>query len=200
MPGTAVVCPETPPVISQSASASWKVWFAMVYVLSGESGRAGCATPGAGSAGTGTTSGCWRGHALGGTLPRIHVRTALIAQPDGSAVVVLCPTPGTTTRWPCGNRETTDCAPAVGVRMSKPPLTASIGTSGSGPVPSGAPPVGPGQPRQKSALPKAAAQGPNGPSVPAGRAATAAWKRAGRAETGVLGSHGNGPSRQTVAA
>ena len=73
------------------------------------------------------------------------------------------PTPGTTSSWPWGKRETTDTAPAVGVRMSKPPLTASTGTFGSGPAPSVAPPDGLGQPRQKSALPKRAAHVPNGP-------------------------------------
>ena len=64
---------------------------------------------------------------------------------------------------PCGNLETTATALAVGVRMSKPPFTASTGTFGSGPGPRGAPPEGSGQPRQKCPLPIAAAQLPNRP-------------------------------------
>src|SRR5947209_18151775 len=44
--------------------------------------------------------------------------TASSAQPDQSADETLCPTPGTTMSFPCGNCATTDCAPAVGVRMS----------------------------------------------------------------------------------
>src|SRR5258707_1159658 len=108
--------------------------------------------------------------------------------------------PGTTSSFPCGKRATTDAAPAVGVRMSKPPLIASIGTLGSGPAPSVAPPAGLGQPRQKSALPNRAAQVPNGPNEPAGKAAIAACSSAGRAAGGVSGVHGNGPSWQTVAA
>src|SRR5712691_2880784 len=102
--------------------------------------------------------------------------------------------------FPCGNRATTDVAPAVGVRRSKPPLKASTGTFGSGPVASEAPPDGLGQPRQKSALPSCAAQVPNGPNVPGGSAAIADCSRVGRTLVGASGVHGNGPSRQTVAA
>src|SRR5690242_18109483 len=120
----------------------------------------------AGSAPTTGTSGLPRGQAAGGIVPLSnHARTAFAAQPDGSAVVTLWPTPGTTSRWPCGNRETTDTALPVGVRMSKPPLSASTGTFGSGPALSVAPPDGLGHFRQKSALPKRAAHVPNGPNV-----------------------------------
>ena len=115
-------------------------------------------------------------------------------------MTVLWPMPGTTRSLPCGKRATTDAAPSVGVRMSKPPLIASIGTSGSGPAPSAAPPAGLGQSRQKSALPKRAAQVPNGPNEPGGSAAIAACSSAGRSATGVSGAQGNGPSWQTVAA
>ena len=52
--------------------------------------------------------------------------------------------------------------------MSKPPLTASSGTFGSGPGPKTPPPAGVGQRRQKSAFPKRAAHLPNGPNDPAG--------------------------------
>ncbi len=115
-------------------------------------------------------------------------------------MTVLCPIPGTTRSFPCGKRATTEAAPSVGVRMSKPPLTASMGTFGSGPAPSVAPPAGLGQSRQKSALPNRAAHVPNGPNVPGGRAAIAACSSAGRSAIGVSGAHGNGPSWQTVAA
>src|ERR1044071_5156415 len=108
--------------------------------------------------------------------------------------------PGTTSSRPCGKRETTAVAPSVGVRMSNPPLTARTGTSGRGPGPSAAPPDGLGQPTQKSALPNRYAQVPNGPKVPAGRAATADVRMDCRWATGVSGAQGNGPSRQTVAA
>ena len=46
-------------------------------------------------------------------------------------MTVLWPTPGTTRSLPCGNRATTFCAPAVGVRMSlvrtrKNPITGAL--------------------------------------------------------------------------
>jgi hypothetical protein len=84
--------------------------------------------------------------------------------------------------------------------MSKPPLTASSGTFGSGPGPKTPPPAGVGQRRQKSAFPKRAAHLPNGPNDPAGSASTADLYTADRLPTGVFGSQGKGPSRHTVAA
>src|SRR5579885_960023 len=199
MPGSVAELPEAPAVISQSAWASCRASFALASVARGVAACAGRAGPAAGSDGTGTTSGFVCGQLLGTAPPSIHVRTAFTAQPDGSAVTVLCPTPGTTSRCPCGKRATTEAAPAVGVRMSKPPLTASIGTFGNGPAPSGSP-VGDGQPTQVAALPSSAAQGPNGPRVPAGSDEIAACRIAGRCATGVSGAHGNGPSRHVVAA
>src|SRR5581483_1039927 len=98
--------------------------------------------------------------------------------------------PGATSSRPCGKRETTETAPAVGVRMSKPPLIASTGTSGRGPGPSAAPPAGLGQPRQKSAFPNLVAHWPNGPSVPGGSALIAACSIAGLSAGGGSGSHG----------
>src|SRR5262245_8556423 len=133
-----------------------------------------------GSAPIGATNGAERGHCAETGPPVIQMRTDWSAQPDGSAVTVLWPTPGTTSSWPCGKRETTDRAPSVGVRMSKPPLIASMGTSGNGPVASAAPPAGLGQPTQKSALPNRWAQLPKGPNVPAGSAATAEFRIACR--------------------
>ena len=58
-----------------------------------------------------------------------------------------------------------------------------------------------GQPSQKSALPNRYAQFPNGPKVPAGSAATRGIEErlASLRDRSVAG-HGNGPSRQTVAA
>jgi len=184
--------------ISQAASASDSVFEAIEYVASAV--LALCGSPAAGSAGIGARKGADRGHWPEIGPPSIHVRTDWSAHPDGSAVTVLWPTPGTMSSWPCGKRETTARAPSVGVRMSKPPLTASMGTSGSGPVASDAPPAGLGQPTQKSAFPKRYAQLPKGPNVPAGSAATAEFRIAWRPSTGVSGDHGKGPSRQTVAA
>src|SRR6266550_1408330 len=199
MPGTGVVEPVTPLVMSQTASASFSVARTTASVAAGDTGRPGRAGS-TRKAGTGATRGCERGHTLGGTPPVIQVWTAFAAQPEKSAVTVLWPTPGTTSSFPWGNSAATDAAPAVGVRMSKPPLTASTGTFGRGPGASAAPPAGLGQPRQKSALPNRAAQTPNGPNAPGGRAARADCSSAARAPTGVSGVHGNGPSRQTVAA
>src|SRR6266849_1812707 len=198
MPATGVVVPPSASTMIQAASASFSVAVAIARVAAGESrwGRAGST----GSAGTGTTRGCDRGHTLAVTPPVIHAWTAVTAQPERSAVRVLWPPPGTTSNRPCGKRATTDTAFAVGVRRSKPPLTASMGTFGRGPAPSVAPPDGLGQARQKSALPSWAAQGPNGPSEPAGSAARADCSSAPRAAGGVSGDHGKGPSRQTVAA
>jgi len=71
-----------------------------------------------------------------------------VAQPDGSTVSTLCPTPGTTVTCPCGNCEITETAFAVGVRMSRLPERASTGTSGKGPAARGAFPAGEGQKRQ----------------------------------------------------
>src|SRR6266576_5514886 len=62
--------------------------------------------------------------------------TARVAQSERSAVSTLCPTPGTTTRRPCGNCARTARAFAVGVRRSRPPLSARTGTFGYGPLPS----------------------------------------------------------------
>src|SRR5438876_3787057 len=79
------------------------------------------------------------------SVPRIHIRTERWAQNDRSAVRTLWPTPGTTISLPCGNWSTTVSAFETGVRMSKPPLTTSTGTLGSGPGPSGVFPAGDGQ-------------------------------------------------------
>src|SRR6266516_6544417 len=186
--------------MSHAACTSRRVLPTIWNVLAGPAGCAGFACPGGGRPGTSSTRGFERGHADGTTPPLIQARTERAAQSEKSAVTVLWPTPGTTSSFPCGNWATTLAALAVGVRMSKPPLTASIGTSGSGPAPSGAPPAGLGQFRQKSALPKRAAQLPKGPRDPAGNAAMAACSIAARSAGGVLGSHGNGPSWQSVAA
>src|SRR4051812_18988121 len=132
MPGTWAADPEAPAVMSHVAFASVIVWRAIVYVALAVAACVGCSGPAAGGVTTGRTGGCSRGQTAGGLAPLIHVRTALTAQPDGSAVTVLWPTPGTIVSLPCGNRATTDCALAVGVRMSMLPLTAIIGTSGSG--------------------------------------------------------------------
>src|SRR5581483_2031772 len=182
-PGRTVVPPPRPLVISHTACASCSVAFAAARVARGAAGRFGAAGPGGGRAASGSTSGGRRGQVDGTACPSTHACTASAAQPDGSAVTVLCPTPGTTSRCPWGKRATTDAAPAVGVRMSKPPL-----------------PAGAGQPRQKSALPNPADHAPNGPNVPGGRAAIAAFRIALRSGIGVSGCQGNGPSRQTVAA
>src|SRR2546421_12641225 len=133
MPGTGVVEPVTPLVISQTASASFSVARTIdsvartiASVAAGDAGRP-CRAGSTGRAGTGATRGCERGHSLGGTPPVIQVWTAFAAQPEKSAVTVLWPTPGTTSSFPWGNSAATDAAPAVGVRMSKPPPTASPG-------------------------------------------------------------------------
>src|SRR5436305_15220263 len=199
MPGTGASEPLRPSVMSQAASASVSVAFTIASVAAGDTGCRGRAES-AGRAGTGATRGCERGHAVGGTPPVIQVCTAFAAQPEKSDVTAPWPTPGTTSSCPWGNRATTAAALAVGVRMSKPPLTASTGTFGSAPDVSAAPPDGLGQPMQKSALPSRAAQAPNGPKVPGASAAIADCSSAARAATGVSGIHGNGPSRQTVAA
>ena len=92
-------------------------------------------------------------------------------------------------------------APTVGVRMSKPPLTASIGTSGSGPGPNGASPVGPGQRRQKSAFPNPRRPRAERPERPGGQRGDRGLQRArAAAPVACRAAHGNGPSRQTVAA
>ena len=101
------------------------------------------------------------GHELGTAWSSIHERTPLTAHPDGSAVTVLWPTPGTTSRCPCGNRATTDWAPSRGSAHVEAAADREHRTFGSGPAPSGAPPSAPGHWRQKSALPKLAAHGPN---------------------------------------
>src|SRR5919201_6985953 len=111
----------------------------------------------------------------------------------------LCPTPGTTTRCPCGNNAVTAAASAVGVRKSRPPLNASIGTFGRGPAPSGAFPAGEGQSSHSYERPSRAAHAPNGPNEPAGKPATAALRIEVRADGGVSGDHGNTPSAQLVA-
>ena len=126
--------------------------------------------------------------------------TASAAQPDGSVVTTLCPTPGTTTSLPCGNCATTDCAPSVGVRMSKPPLSARTGTFGYAAGDRFTPPDGVGQVSHRLAFPRSAAQVPNGPNVPGGSAAIALRRRPGRADGAESAGHGNGPSRQSVAA
>src|SRR5579871_3467149 len=100
MPGTTSVSPASPLVINQTACASWIVAFATASVARGVAARFGLAGPAGGSVVTGRTSGAWRAQVAGGDPPSIHVRTAFAAQPDGSAVTVLWPTPGTTVRWP----------------------------------------------------------------------------------------------------
>src|SRR2546428_10695040 len=102
--------PEAPLVMNQIASASCNVCATIERVWAGFWRFFGIA----GNAAIGVTNGLARGHCAGGTAPVcIHVRTAFCEQPDGSAVSTLWPTPGTTSRLPCGNRETTDAAPAV---------------------------------------------------------------------------------------
>src|SRR5262249_3620602 len=88
---------------------------------------------------------------------------------------------------------------AVGVRKSRPPLKAIIGTFGRGPAPRGALPAGDGQSSHSYAKPRRAAQAPNGPKDPEGIPATAALRIDARAEGGVSGAHGKRPSAQFVA-
>ena len=114
--------------------------------------------------------------------------------------MTLCPTPGTTSNFPCGNWSTTISAFATGVRRSKPPSIATIGTFGSGPGPSGELPAGEGHCSQKYAVPMRAAQFPNGPRLPGGSFVTAASIAARRSDGAVAGDHGNWPSAQFVAA
>src|SRR5579875_1779621 len=167
-PATCAGSPDWPAVISHIASASWSVCLATASVDFVDRGCFGLAGPGAGMLARGRTNGFSAGQEAGTGPPWIQVRTAFTAQPDGSAVTVLCPTLGTTSSFPCGNCAVTAAAPASGVRRSSPPVTPSIGTFGSGPAPRSTPPVGPGQPVQKSALPKSDAHEPKGPKVPAG--------------------------------
>ena len=134
------------------------------------------------------------------SVPRIQLRTKFWEQPDTSAVVTLWPTPGTTSNLPCGNWRSTAIALATGVRMSKPPSIAIIGTLGRGPGPSGEFPAGDGHCAQKKAVPIRAAHGPKGPRLPAGSAASAWSIAAWRPDGGVDGSHGKRPSAQFVAA
>src|ERR1700747_1699421 len=110
---------------NQAASASRTVLAAVAYVAAGPSLPVALA---AGKAPSGARKAGLRGQLAGGVPPRIHVRTALSAQPDGSAVTALWPTPGTTSSRPCGKCERTAVAFSVGVRMSNPPLIASTGT------------------------------------------------------------------------
>ena len=114
--------------------------------------------------------------------------------------MTLCPTPGTSISRPCGNCETTASAFDVGVRMSKPPLSAIIGTLGSGPGASGVFPAGDGHSSQKNALPVRPAQFPNAPNDPLGIPASVDCRICARAEGGVSGVQGNLPSAQLVAA
>src|SRR5581483_4440348 len=198
-PATRAGVPDSAAVSSHIDSASCSAAFAIAKVAAADCGFFGFATPGAGIDATGSTNGFSAGHEDGTGPPRIHERTAFTAQPDGSAVTVLWPTLGTTSRCPCGNCAVTAAAPASGVRRSSPPVTPSIGTFGNV-VPNVTPPSGPGQPVQKSALPNWDAHEPNGPNVPAGAAVIAVWSSAGRSAGAVSGAQGNGPSRQTVAA
>src|SRR5262249_57585386 len=130
---------------------------------------------------------------------RVEARGVFLGRFDGSDVRRLWPTPGTTTRCPCGNCASTETAPAVGVRRSRPPLKPRTGTSGIGPLGAVMSFDAVGQPAQTPALPSVAAHFPKGPSEPAGRAASAAWIAAGRSASAVVGDHGNGPSSQTLA-
>ena len=113
-PATAADRPDSPAVISQSACASCNDCFVIANVAAADSGRRGCASPGAGSPDTGTTSGFVSGHDAGTDWSSIQERTAFTAHPDGSAVTVLCPTPGTTSEMPL--REPRD--DRLGVRPS----------------------------------------------------------------------------------
>ena len=83
------------------------------------------------------------------SVPRIQLRKTFGAQFEKSAVETLWPTPGTVTSCPLGNWEMTVTAFATGVRRSKPPFTASTGTFGNGPGPSGVFPAGEGHCSQK---------------------------------------------------
>ena len=142
-----------------------------------------------------------RGHVAGGMTPISQFRTAVNGHVDCRiGFSTLWPVPGTTTRCPCGKRLVTEAALAVGVRKSSPPLNVSTGTFGSGPPASGALPDGEGHRSQKYAVPRRAAQVPNGPKEPAGRAATAAFRTEVRSDGGVVGAHGKCTSAQVVAA
>ena len=89
-------------------------------------------------------------------------------------------------------------APAVGVRRSRPPLTARIGDVGSGPAPSvcAAGRARPGEAECRCCRSLS-------PSFRTGRGAPAGQRgpphERGPSASGVSGSHGKGPSRQTVA-
>src|SRR5438445_1488144 len=182
----------------QEASASRSVLPASARVDDTD-GRLGAC----GNASSTLATGATRGHdaSLGAlSVPRIHSRRERCEQKEASAPVTLCPTPGTSINLPWGNCETTARAFVVGVRRSKPPLIASIGTFGSGPGPSGVFPAGDGHCSQKNASPVRPAQSPNGPNAPFGKPATVDCRIAGRAEGGVSGVHGNWPSAQFVAA
>src|SRR5438067_7056773 len=121
------------------------------------------------------------------SVPRIHSLRERCEQKGASAPVTLCPTPGTSINLPCGNCETTARAFVVGVRRSKPPLIASIGTFGNGPGPSGVFPAGDGHCSQKNALPVRPAQLPKEPNAPLGRPARVDCRIATRADGGVSG-------------
>src|SRR5947209_10030463 len=97
---------------SHAASASASVFDASARVAPGvacfvDFARCGIAPIG------GTRNG-GRGHESLLDGSSIQSCTASAAQPDQSAEVTLCPTPGTMTSLPCGNCATIDCAPAVG--------------------------------------------------------------------------------------
>ena len=154
--GSARSVPESPTVISHAASASCTVFDDRRQGLRGRlPDEQASLVPAAGRPGTATTSGFERGQAAGTTAPVIHEWTARAAQAgEVGGHRAVADARDDERACPAGTGRRPTWRPAVGVRMSKPPLTASTGTFGSGPAPSGAPPAGLGQPRQKSALPK----------------------------------------------
>src|SRR4029450_6060086 len=87
----------------------------------------------AGKGPRGSASDGARGQLSGTEPPTDQLRTARCEQSEKSDPKTLCPTPGTTRTCPRGNSFATAVAAAVGVRLSKPPERASIGTSGGGP-------------------------------------------------------------------
>src|ERR1700719_859805 len=126
--------PASPPIGSPAAisvaSASWTVVVATDSVRPRTPdvlGASGAAATDAGIRGTPAKYGCAGAQRVGGVPPESHSCTAFSAHPDGSVVSTLWPTPGTTSRCPCGKSETTEAAFAVGVRMSIEPEMAMTG-------------------------------------------------------------------------
>src|SRR5581483_12381450 len=88
----------------------------------------------AGIAPMGATRNGGRAHVSFELGSSIQSCTASAAQPDGSVETTLWPMQGARMILHRGKWAMTDCAPAVGVRMSKPPLSARTGTFGNPPA------------------------------------------------------------------